>query len=217
MALTVGINCGLVTTAPTSDPDGGSAPVTIDNYVRTVQIITSSAITITEIGWYTDTATEESNFEIGIYDVSTELPVDLIWSNLTNAKGTDAGWKKVTGLNIELDASTKYWVAVQCDNTATTTTIDREAISDEKYAFDSGESTLPNPWVGITYQDNQYLAIYAVYEVATEPTYTSINIDDDWKTISGAAVVKINIGDAWKNVATMQINIGDSWKAVTIT
>ena len=42
-------------------------------------------------------------------------------------------------------------------------------------------------------------------------TNAQINIGDDWKEI---ASVKINIGDTWKDVEGMQINIGDSWKTI---
>jgi len=63
-----------------------------------------------------------------------------------------------------------------------------------------------------------YVKIKVYYaEAAPTPTYTSVNIGDDWKTISGANVVKVNIGDDWKNVSAMKVNIGDAWKAVTIS
>lgn len=49
------------------------------------------------------------------------------------------------------------------------------------------------------------------------PSYTSINIGDSWKTVSGTGVIKVNIGDAWKSVTSSAINIGDAWKTAVIS
>lgn len=37
-----------------------------------------------------------------------------------------------------------------------------------------------------------------------------VNVGDTWKDVS--KVIKINIGDTWKNVSAAYINIGDTWK-----
>lgn len=42
-------------------------------------------------------------------------------------------------------------------------------------------------------------------------TNMKINVGDAWKDISE---IQINVGDSWKTVTKVQINIGDSWKTV---
>ncbi|MHA1308976.1 MAG: hypothetical protein ACTSQN_17020, partial [Candidatus Heimdallarchaeota archaeon] len=163
MALVVGTNCGLCTSAPSADPSGSN--YTIDNYGRCVRIVVGATpITITEIGWYCDNATEEANFEVGLYDDDSDVPGNLLQSEKTNAKGTTSGWKKKTGLSWGLDASTTYWLAVQCDNTATTTSINYGSIAGQRYSYNNSMATLPATWSATGTSDNTMMAIYGVYE-----------------------------------------------------
>jgi hypothetical protein len=119
MALAYGTNCGFVTTAPTADP-GGSA-IDQDAFTNALKDTAPvGAITVTEIGWWCDNATEESNYEIGLYthDAVNDRPGTLIAGHShTNAKGTTSGWKVASGLNITITAGTIYWLAVQLDDT----------------------------------------------------------------------------------------------------
>ena len=213
MALVLGTNCGFVTTAPTADPTG-QAQYTIDNSGRAVKVVTTDAITITEIGWYCPVATEESNYEVGIYsDKSTpSVPETLLEVSRTNAKGTDAGWKVVTGLNWALAASTSYWLAVQVDNTATTTTIDNQQNLSDSYIIsqDTSLSTLPDTWVAASAYTKELLAIYAFYE-APAGTNMQVNIDDTMKDVSDDIV---NIDDAWKTINSAIVNVDDNWKTI---
>ena len=221
MALTEGTNCGFCAAAPSGgNPEIGYTG-TLDNYGYASKFTSpATAETVTEIGWYCVNATQEANFEVAIYDHAsgTDLPDSIVGSKSdTNAKGTGAGWKAVTGLNITIDPSTIYWIAVQLDNTATATSYTRRSNGSYRVSLKS-ESTLPDPWERVAEID--YLqSFYAVWEAGTppEPTFTSINIGDEWKTVSGANVIKINIGDTWKSVAATKINISDAWKAVTIS
>lgn len=174
MALQVGVNCGLVSAAPTADPAGTNSQ--IDYARRTLKITTTDAVVITEIGWYCDNATEESNFEIGIYDhdAVNNRPGNLIYVERTNAKGTGAGWKKKNGLSWVLDASTIYWIAIQLDDTATTTNGNYGAISGQIYFYNtSSQTTLPDVWGATSSLNNYAYAIYALYEVITAPTVTT--------------------------------------------
>jgi len=212
MALVVGTNCGFVTTAPTSDPGGMKS--TRDYYATSMKVTTTDAITITEMGWWCDNATEEANFEVGIYshDGDNNRPLTLLKSDTTNAKGTDLGWKVVTGLDWDLSASTTYWIAFQLDNTATGTDIDLGyPINGEAQSYDNNVSSLPATGAGYNTFTRWLVGVYAVWEEAAAGTNTQINIGDDWKEISAA---QINIGDVWKEVAGIQINIGDTWKEV---
>lgn len=174
-ALVLGVNSGFVETAPIDDPEGSLSVMMATGtyaYHRAIKVTTTDAVTITAMGWYCNNATEEANFEVGIYshnDVN-DLPKDLLYSNVTNAKGTDAGWKKRNGLSWDLNASTIYWLAIELDKTATRTDIDRQAITGERIATitQSGAATLTNPWSGTGYFTNTMIAIYAVYEISEE-------------------------------------------------
>jgi len=165
MALVVGTNCGLCASAPSADPAGSN--YIIDNYGRSVKIaVGATPITINEIGWWCDTATEAANFEVGIYshNAGTDKPDSLLEVSRTNAKGTSAGWKKRGGLSWSLSANTTYWLAVQCDDTATTTNVNYGSITGQRYSYNTNMVTLPDTWTDTGTSSNTMLSIYGVYE-----------------------------------------------------
>jgi len=49
------------------------------------------------------------------------------------------------------------------------------------------------------------------YTFGTAGTNIKINIGDAWKDVDS---MKINVGDTWKDVTSVQQNIGDTWKTV---
>ena len=168
MALVIGTNCGFVSSAPVDDPEGTSTLQ--DNYAIAINdTAPEGAVKVTEIGWWCDNATQEANFEVAIYtdDAGHTYPKDLVGSKSdTNAKGTGAGWKRVTGLNISITAGNVYWIAVQLDDTSTSTQAVYDTLggSTARSAI-SGASTLNDPW-GSTNTGATYRAFYAVYETA---------------------------------------------------
>jgi hypothetical protein len=172
MALVKGTSCGFVTEAPIGDP--GGVVVTGDNTATAFKDVSpAGAVKVTEIGWWCDNATEESNFEVAIYDHNSgdDNPEDIVGVSRTNAKGTAAGWKRVTGLDIAISAETVYWMAVQIDYTPALRT-------KLNYNWDVGESkrdvialqaTLPDPW-GVSGDSwETMLGVYAVYETGGGP------------------------------------------------
>ncbi|HEC64123.1 MAG TPA: hypothetical protein ENI23_02385 [bacterium] len=172
MAVVIGTNAGFVNTAPTTNPQGSST-LTIDGYARGQQDTSPVGNqTITEIGWYTENATQESNFEVGIYTDSGNSP-DVVVGSLyqTNAKGTSSGWIVATGLDIEISGETVYWICIQLDDTATTTTIDKNSNS-KNYAYDSPRTTLTDPFGNRAVSSAGPLAIYALYSGAIDETVT---------------------------------------------
>ena len=212
MTVTVGINAGFVTSQPTADPSGGDT-TTVDyraTYIKDTSPV--GGCTITEIGWWCNNATEAANYEVAIYTDDSNYPDNVVGSiDATNAKGTGSGWKRADGQNIELNGETGYWIAMQCDNTATTTYADNESSGGSGMCVDVSQTALYDPapagsWVG----DNYTAAIYGLYEAAAANSQ-QINIGDAWKDIGAW---KLNVGDAWKEVAAMQINIGDVWKEI---
>lgn len=169
MTLTLGTNCGFVTSRPSGDPDAGDS-TTID-YRSTCMQDTSpaTAVKVTEIGWYANEATQAVNFDVAIYTDSSNYPTTIVGNKSTGIKGTSSGWKHVT-VDIEISASTTYWIAMQCDNTSTTTTINNDSSGLTRMCVDTYESYLRDPfanskWVGPGYG----CAIYAIWEArATE-------------------------------------------------
>ena len=195
MALVVGTNCGLCTSAPSADPAGSN--YTIDDYGRAVRIVVGATpITITEIGFYVDNATEEANFEVGLYSDNADVPGSLLQSEKTNAKGTTSGWKKKTGLSWDLDASTTYWLAVQCDNTATQTSINYGSIAGQRYSYNTSMATLPATWSASGTSDNTMMAIYGVYEETggAEGTATNPDTFDLFSTITIIIIIIAVLG-----------------------
>lgn len=167
MALVKGTNCGFVTAAPSGDP--GETASVIDNAAQALKDTSpAGAVKVTEIGWYCENATEESNFEAGIYDhnIGDDNPEALVGKSATTAKGTGLGWKRVTGLDITITAETIYWLAVQLDNTATDTNIDGANDAGEKIDVKGAQTTLTDPWAVSAASYGQLIAVYAVYEVA---------------------------------------------------
>jgi hypothetical protein len=196
-ALVIGTNTGFVAEAPVADPEGGSV-TTIDYYWRaTSDTSDATAAHISEVGWWANTATEEANFEVGLYDADE----NLLYVERTNAKGTTAGWKTVS-VDWEIDPSTVYWIAVQLDDTATTTEMDYDANAWSSRRSASGQTTLPDPLEGTP--STSYYAIYAVWDTggaAGNCTYVSGDYECDCTinpTIS-SNVVGTNIS----NIMTM--------------
>ena len=185
MALVVGTNCGFVTVAPTNDP--GGTVYTMDAKTKAIKdTVPAGATTITEIGWWSDTATEEANYEVGIYshDAGNNRPSALLGSAKINAKGTGAGWKSVTGLNIEITAEFTYWIAVQLDDTATTTSTNFQGgMTGEYFNNEIATTTLPDPtWGAYASIANVYLAFYAVYEVIPEGLNPKVKVSGTFAT-----------------------------------
>ena len=216
MALVLGTNCGFVTAAPSSDPQGFTYDY-VDEVAHAQKDTTSASVNkITEIGWYCTNATQEANYEVAIYahNVGDNEPEAVVGTiSTTNAKGTGAGWKKVTGLDITIEPETIYWIAVQVDNTSSNTYIDLgDAVGCSVFKDYPAQTALTDPWgTSDSFYDNILVAIYAVESYVAEGFNIQINIGDVWKEVAG---IQINIGDAWKEVTAAQINIGDAWKAI---
>ena len=184
MALVLGTNAGFVISSPSADPAGTN--LRTDNVARGFKDTTpAGATTITEIGWYCDNATEESNFEVGIYthnvgDNNHEAKVGSF--STTNAKGTTAGWKKVTGLSIPINENTIYWIGFQLDTTSKGTNMNRTTDATKKTDWKFPVSELDNPW-GVSNGTLDYiLAIYAVYSSAPTPTVEKKKLSGSFAT-----------------------------------
>jgi len=173
MALVLGTNCGFVSSAPVADPLGSNSSG-IDEQAKAIRDVSSSdAIKVIEIGWWCDNATEESNFEVGLYsNEGNDEPETRLFVDTTNAKGTGAGWKTVA-VDWEISPSTTYWIAFQLDDTTTTTNSDFKASDGPGYARHSlSDSSLPADWGTSQFKDtNGKIAVYAVWEAgATDHT-----------------------------------------------
>jgi len=192
MALVVGTNCGFVTVAPSADPDN-LQNTTLDNR-RFAGKHTSpaTATKITEIGWWCNNATPESNFEVGIYAHGSGYPGAVVGSLYqTNAKGTTSGWKKVT-VDITIEPETIYWIAVQLDNTATTTIDALYGIGLGRTSYVVPATNLPASWGVPTDTISDYIiGIYAVWEAGAAGWTGKIMGVTNPAKINGIAVADI--------------------------
>jgi len=172
MALVLGTNCGFVSSAPTVDPAEGSTVIVDWKQFSIKDTSPSGDYRITEIGWWCDSATKESNFEVGLYSDNSGEPDERLFVDTVNAKGTTAGWKTAS-VNWTLDSSTTYWIAIQLDNTSTATRTNIGAASSGEYRDRNIRSDLSDPW-GTSGTDLDRLgAIYAVYEEGEAADYTA--------------------------------------------
>jgi hypothetical protein len=223
MALVEGTNCGFVTVAPTEDP--GETNNMIDTQSKAGKFTAPTSGTIIEIGWWCDNATQESNFEVGVYDDdgagATSFPVNLdtVTVNRTNAKGTTAGWKKAT-VSIPITNGTIYWITAQVDDTSTDTQTNVSASGGRRSSNGTtGAATLATTWASSAVANN-ILAIYAVYTtggaaIAT-PAIQNITISTPAPT---AQVMESRIAEPVVKQITVALNTPTvrSFKGTNIT
>lgn len=164
MAVVKGINAGFVEEAPTINPSGLNLNVDTLS-IAFKDVAPAGAIKITEIGWYCDNATQESNFEIGLYshDAGNDLPLNRLYVDNINAKGTGLGWKTVA-VDWEITPGTTYWIAIQLDDTATITRTN-QTLDGARYSSKAPTTSLATPWVSDN-TDVTAISIYALYEEA---------------------------------------------------
>jgi len=170
MALVKGTNCGFVTEAPTTDP-GAATYTTTDGWVYGNKFTSPAGATkVIEIGWWSTQISNEANFEVGIYthDSDNDKPLNLLPGSSGNkAKGTSAGWKVATGLDITIEPEKIYWIAEQCDPTSTITRLGKTNNAAYRYEYLGVSYTaLPGSFGTSDGGYNSIGAIYAVYEVS---------------------------------------------------
>ena len=211
MALVKGTNCGFVTEAPTEDPGTDFSGDDVEaRALASKDTSPATAVKITEIGWYCVNATEAANFEVGIYDhnVGDDEPEAVVGAlDQTNAKGTGAGWKRVTGLDITIDPSTIYWIAIEVDNTSTTTKISYNSVTGRR-ARKINQTSLADPWgASENLHSSRLLAIYAVWEAAPTPPVAAFS----GTPTSGEAPLTVQFTDTSTNTPTSWLwDFGDT-------
>ncbi|MBU0894038.1 MAG: hypothetical protein KKB88_01195 [Nanoarchaeota archaeon] len=236
-ALVLGTNSGFVTTAPTDDP--AAFGETMDDTAKVTKAISpATAVKITEIGWWCDTATEESNFEVGLYAANgAVVPGEagtLLYSDTTNAKGIDTGWKSVS-VDWVISPNTVYWLGVQVDDTATITNTNFAVITSSIDGINA-QTSLPNPFGGGSFTNNRMYGFYAVWEAApptdeTPPTYSnnqtnntivgqstlfSLLVNDETALHpNGAYIFSTNNTGIWINESAVLFSATPSWANVT--
>lgn len=162
MAVVLGTNCGFVAVAPTENPAGTATG--FDFTARAVKDTAPAGATkITQIGWWCNNATQAANFEVGLYshDAGNDEPLNRLYVDNTNAKGTDGGWKTVV-VDWDITPGTVYWIGVQLDNTATTTQTDY-TVAGGRQSFKNYQTSLTNPW-GVGSENTEVYSFYAVVE-----------------------------------------------------
>ena len=243
-AVVLGVSSGFVTEAPTADPYG------ILQLIHTkagVSHATSPATAefITEIGWFSDITYPggEANFEVGLYaaDGGT-VPGEagtLLYSDIINAKGTDGGWKVVSGLSWSIDAETDYWLGIYVDDSDPDSYANIAASGGGGRDVLSNQISLPNPFGGGALQDAD--AMYAIYAIwsdeepppdTTPPTYSNFGVNTTvvstiakfyalWNDVAlhplGQYVFSTNNTGTWVNETPVNFTTTPNWANVTKT
>ena len=166
MAIVLGTSSGFCTSAPSSDP-GGSGFLQSSRNLCQKDTSPAGAVKITEIGWWCDNATTDANYEVGIYSDNSGNPQTLLQVSRTHSKGTDAGWKVATGLNLTISPETIYWIAVQCDSTSANSNNASSDIGSGTFlGYWNSQTTLATTWAGGVDTFGNIIAIYALTEAA---------------------------------------------------
>lgn len=212
MSLSLGTNCGFVTSAPSSDPSASYA--TWDGFAIGFKVTSPAGSNdLTEIGWWVDLVDTPGTFDVAIYshDSGNDWPGSILASTTGTSTGSSAGVWKAASINYSMTASTTYWLVVQMDAVAGAIRSNDQQPGGEHYEWLTA-SELPT-WDGSGGGNTNILvAIYGLYSAAASPvTMPYVNIGDAWKNIDE---VFINIGDAWKTVSEVYVNVGDAWKEV---
>ena len=184
MAVVIGTNAGFVLVSPTVDPEGSEETMSDWSYATKCTSPPGSNI-ITEIGWYCSNATNDTNFEVGIYehDSINDKPDAALFLDKTNAKGADAGWKKVTGLNISISPNTIYWIANQLDPTAMIMANIDISNPATRTAVNTGQGELTDPGNFGAVFSKPTRAIYAVYKSIETRVYKKVTLKQKNKNI----------------------------------
>ena len=162
MALVLGTNCGFVTVAPTTDPEGTTANPA--GFVRNFKVTTPNKnIKVTSLGYYQSSASE-GDLNLAIYEDGGADATDVVGGVQVGTLG-NIEWKVILGLNINLTANTSYYLgwgatAGQYDRT-------NDGTTDYNSKTDATE-TLTDPW-GTSDGGGTFIAgVYALYEEIAE-------------------------------------------------
>lgn len=145
MAVVLGTSSGFVTVAPTADPAG--TPATLDSVAYVSKDTSPAGATlITEVGWWKDSGTDAANWEIGLYSDNAGVADALLHVERTNSN-TATGWI-TKAVSWTISPSTPYWLGIQMDAHAGSTTIDQSAPGGAGRDSLGGQTTLPDPFGG---------------------------------------------------------------------
>jgi hypothetical protein len=171
MALALGTNVGFVATAPSTDPAGGDT--TIDGSSVVVKDTSpSTAVKITQIGWYRGSGTNTANFEIALYSDSAGVADARLYVDNTNSSSS-SGWITVT-VDWAISPSTAYWLGLQMDAHTGSSTVDSATSGGSGTDVRTSQTTLNDPYGGGTVADADGMyAIYALYQTAPTVTLNS--------------------------------------------
>lgn len=134
------------------------------------------------------------------FDLNTAISGELLTTNIDEDNYNDYTLNS-SGLAIVSDTGTTQLGIVMIG--------DRENITPSYTPLPEGidctTGFLTNDYSGASYPNKLDVTWY------TPINLVKINIGDDWKEASN---IQINIGDSWKTVNGMKINIGDAWKDI---
>ena len=162
----------------------------------------------------------------------TSIPDSQYVSNvILRVRGLGGGSGSTTyleSLDAQFTENAITWNNAPATNSDWSTTKDMGGITWYEISVDSSwvQSRLSANWLGIQfsvlgydnvslaskeYSGGAYKAELVVTYSTSPPAIMKINIGDSWKEVDA---MKINIGDTWKDVVSVKQNIGDTWKTV---
>ncbi len=164
------------------------------------------------VGWYHG-VTENDTFRL--VETSQATKDDLIVEDFNQCGSIDDPTALAPDQQIDF-ADWLSWITWTMNSTGrdTINTDDWTLLGIREVDWDAEDDPCP-------YEESEFVWLMTD-ESDTEPeltvTYTEaedinmkINIGDAWKEVEG---MKINVGDAWKEVEGAKVNIGDSWKEI---
>lgn len=168
MALTLGVNSGFVTSAPSVDPN--ETGTTIDgSSVVTKHTAPANSEKITQIGWYRASGTNAANFEIALYADVAGVPVTRLFVDATNST-TSNGWVAVA-VDWAITPGTAYWLGLQMDAHSGSSSVDGAASGGAGSDVLTSQTALNDPYGGglVADADGMY-AIYALVQLSITGT-----------------------------------------------
>ncbi len=182
MAITLGTNAGFCETAPSADPGGTNTGMDAQTMVG-ADTSPATAVRITEIGFWVHSAADVINFEVGVYDDNGTNADNLIHVSRTNDTTGGAGWQRVTGLNWAISSSTKYWLAHQIDDTATSTRVEFSGSGGQgrdSKNFGGSDTTLTDPHAGGGPDDADGItSLYCIWDTGEEAAVSVLQFQTD--------------------------------------
>lgn len=210
-AVVLGTNAGFVTEAPTGNLIGGTQ---IDKHTQGHFDTAPSDGTVSEIGFWVDSLTENAEAQVGLYADNSNNPGSLIWNSSIEVmtSGTDF-WYSFEVPDIEISNGVKYWIMVFVNDTSTTSYTDIDALPGHKFGYFTDVDGITDPFEGFGWSGEYVASFYAVYGAPDSNPNITVIPDDEiitygnyWDGVYFDAEDDVGIDYWWINDSRFTIN-----------